>query len=224
MSALGQLAAGLAHELRNPLTSMKLLVQAAVEAGPDATLRGRDLAIVADETARLDRSLQTFLDYARPPKLVKEKADIRQVILQTLELVATRTNCQGVSIETELPPRPLIVEADHDQLRQVFLNLALNALDALPHGGTIRVTVVGAGTDSSDGLITVTFADSGPGITTEPVDQIFEPYVSTKETGLGLGLAICRRIVDAHGGQITGGNGPTGGAVFTVGLPGTVNQ
>ncbi len=100
MSALGQLAAGLAHELRNPLTSLKLLVQAAVEAGPDAALRGRDLAVVADETARLDRSLQTFLDFARPPRLEKRRADVLQVLNQTLELVSARAARQGVSIRS----------------------------------------------------------------------------------------------------------------------------
>ncbi len=214
MSALGQLAAGLAHELRNPLTSMKLLVQAAVEAGPDAGLRGRDLAVVADEAARLDRSLQTFLDFARPPGLVKRRADVRQVLNQTLELVSARASRDGVSMRSDFPPQPLVIEADHEQLRQVFLNLVLNSLDALPHGGAIQVTAAG-----NDG-ITITVADDGPGISVQPVDQIFDPYVSTKETGLGLGLAICRRIVDAHGGQITATNGPAGGAVFTVRLPG----
>ncbi len=107
-----------------------------------------------------------------------------------------------------------MIEADHEQLRQVFLNLVLNSLDALPHGGAIQVTAAGG-----DG-VTITVADDGPGISAEPADQIFEPYVSTKETGLGLGLAICRRIVDAHGGRITAANGPAGGAVFTVRLPG----
>jgi len=214
MAALGQLAAGLAHELRNPLTSLKLLVQAAVEAGPDAGLRGRDLAVVADETARLDRSLQTFLDFARPPRLEKRCADVCPVLNQTLELVSARASRQGVSIRSDFPSQPLLVEADQELLRQVFLNLMLNALDALPHGGAIQVAAAG-----SDDGVTVTVDDDGPGISAELRDQIFEPYVSTKETGLGLGLAICRRIVDAHGGRITATNGPAGGAVFTVQLP-----
>jgi signal transduction histidine kinase len=214
MSALGQLAAGLAHELRNPLTSLKLLVQAAVEAGPDAGLRGRDLVVVADETARLDRSLQTFLDFARPPKLEQRRADVCQALNQTLELISARANRQGVSLRSDFPPQPLWIEADHELLRQVFLNLVLNSLDALPHGGAILVTAAGG-----DG-VTITVADDGPGIAAESADQIFAPYVSTKETGLGLGLAICRRIIDAHGGQITATNGPAGGAVFTIRLPG----
>ncbi len=219
MSALGQLAAGLAHELRNPLTSLKLLVQAAVEAGPEAGLRGRDLAVVADETARLERSLQTFLDFARPPRLEKRRDDVRQVLNQTLELIAARASRQGVSIRSEFPPRPLVIEADHEQLRQVFLNLLLNSLDALPHGGAIQVTVAGEATAAGEKGVAITVTDDGPGISAEPVEQIFEPYVSTKEAGLGVGLAICRRIVEAHGGRISASNRPAGGAVFSVRLP-----
>ena len=100
MSALGQLAAGLANELRNPLTSLKLLVQAAVEAGPEAGLRGRDLAVVADETARLERSLQSFLDFARPPRLEKRRDDVCQVLKQTLEMISARAVRQGVTIRS----------------------------------------------------------------------------------------------------------------------------
>ena len=132
MAALGQLAAGLAHELRNPLTAMKILIQAAVEARAAAGLSGRDLAVLDAETARLERSIQTFLDFARPPKLEKRPGDIRQAFQQTLELVRARANRQGVQIECESGRRPLGIEADHEQLRQVFLNLLFNALDALP--------------------------------------------------------------------------------------------
>ncbi len=163
---------------------------------------------------RLERSLQTFLDFARPPGLEKRCDDVRQVLRQTLELISARASRQGVTVRSDFPLQPLTIEADHEQLRQVFLNLVLNSLDALPQGGAIQVTAAGG-----DG-VTITVADDGPGISSQPAEQIFEPYVSTKETGLGLGLAICRRIVEAHGGQITGSNGPAGGAVFSVRLPG----
>ena len=221
MSALGQLAAGLAHELRNPLTSLKLLVQAAVETGPEAALRGRDLAVVADETARLERSLQTFLDFARPTGLAKRRDDLRLVLNQTLELVSVRASRQRVGLHSDFPPLPLWIEADHEQLRQVFLNLVLNSLDAQPQGGAIRVAAAG---DGETGGITITVADDGAGIPAAAIGQIFDPYVSTKETGLGLGLAICRRIVEAHGGSITAANGPRGGAVFTIHLPGPCEE
>ena len=203
MSALGQLAAGLAHELRNPLTSMKLLVQAAVEAGPE-TQPPRPRPGSGGRRNGAARSLAPDLPRLRPPAATgKAAGGLRQVLDQTLELVAARARRQAVTIDSDLPAGRWSIEADHEQLRQVFLNLVLNALDALPHGGTIEV----GGHAGGDG-VTITVADNGPGISTEPVDQIFEPYVSTKDTGLGLGLAICRRIVDAHGGQIHAANRP----------------
>jgi len=250
LAALGQLAGGMAHELRNPLTAIKILIESAIERGPSSSLGHRDLVVMQRETARLEQSVQTFLEYARPPKLDKHADDLRRTIQETLDLVAARADRQRVAVESELPAEPLRIEADHGQLRQVFLNLLFNALDVLPHGGCVTIAAGlasgGAGrignpsgndADLPDGLpirpagkptaaedggeswIAVTIADSGPGLPAQIADRIFQPYVSSKETGLGLGLAICRRIVEAHGGGITAENGPAGGAVFTVRLP-----
>jgi signal transduction histidine kinase len=218
MAALGQLAAGLAHELRNPLTAMKLLIQSAVEAGDCAALGGRDLAVLGAETTRLERSIQTFLDFARPPTLEKRPGDARQAIRQTVALIEARVNRQGVELGCDLPEQPLVVEADHEQLRQVLLNLLLNALDCLPNGGRIRIAAGPAEGPAGAGIV-ITVADSGPGIPDQLAERIFDPYVSTKDSGLGLGLAICRRIVQTHGGDVVAGNAPEGGAVFTVRLP-----
>ncbi|MGA2067735.1 MAG: ATP-binding protein [Thermoguttaceae bacterium] len=233
MAALGQLAAGMAHELRNPLTAMKMLIQNAVKARPANGLTDRDLGVLEAETTRLERSLQTFLDFARPPALQKRPGDVCRAIGQTLELIRARADRQGVRIRCELPDRPLVIDADHEQLRQLFLNLLLNALDALPQGGGIRIAAARSGplaarnggpsapecVEDSTSWTTVTVADNGPGIPRDLGDQVFAPYVSTKDTGLGLGLAICRQIVQLHGGQITASNAPEGGAVFTVRLP-----
>jgi signal transduction histidine kinase len=188
------------------------------------------------ETARLERSIQTFLDFARPPTLEKWSGDVRQVLQQTLELVRARADQQHVQIHCDLADRPLTIEADHEQLRQLFLNLLCNALDTLPQGGNIRIAAAESqGVDPQGGQsasrkraesfgawITITIADSGPGLPKDLGDRIFEPYVSTKDTGIGLGLAICRRIVESHGGQITATSATEGGAVFTVHLPTSV--
>ncbi len=249
MAALGQLSAGMAHELRNPLTAMKMLIQNAVKARPGNGLTDRDLGVLEAETARLERSLQTFLDFARPPALEKRRGDLCQAIGQTLALIRACAERQGVQIHCELPGRPLMIEADHEQLRQLFLNLLLNALDALPQGGSIRVAAAESGSSAPDpekgdsphlperpelaqmgtvpffrpegaaSAIVITVADNGPGIPENLGEQVFVPYVSTKDTGVGLGLAICRQIVQSHGGQITAGNAAGGGAVFTVRLP-----
>jgi signal transduction histidine kinase len=220
MAALGHLAAGLAHELRNPLTAMKILIQKAVRAAhhpaPASSgngLSSRDLAVLEAETSRLERSIQTFLDFARPLTLEKRPDDVRKAVQQTIELVRGRADQQNVRLYCDLGGQPLVIEADHEQLRQLFLNLLCNALDSLPQGGKIRITV------AATAWITIEIADNGPGIPAELGERIFEPYVSTKETGIGLGLAICRRIVESHGGQLTAASPPEGGAVFIVRLP-----
>lgn len=213
LAAVGQLAAGMAHEIRNPLTSIKLLVQAAAEGGPDAGVPTDDLAVIEREIRRVERSLQTFLDYARPPKPHKAPTDVARVLTETLELIRGRAARQHVTMRFAPPARTVTVDADPEQLRQVFVNLALNALDAMPGGGTLTVEL-------RDGRAAeITFRDTGCGIAAQARDRLFQPFASTKETGLGLGLVISRRIVEDHGGTIRGGDAPGGGAEFVVRLP-----
>jgi signal transduction histidine kinase len=213
LAAVGQLAAGMAHEIRNPLTSIKLLVQTAAEAGPEGGFPADDLAVIEREVRRVERTLQTFLDYARPPKPAKAPTDITRVLTETLELIRGRAARQRVTSRFDPPSGPVTVDADPEQLRQVFLNLALNALDAMPGGGTLTFEL-------RDGpAAEVAVRDTGPGIAAEARDRLFLPFASTKETGLGLGLVICRRIVEDHGGTIGGGTAPGGGAEFVVRLP-----
>jgi signal transduction histidine kinase len=225
LAAVGQLAAGLAHELRNPLMAMKILVQSAAERGEPAGLAGRDLAVLEEEITRLERSVQTFLDFARPPRPEKRAVEVRHVLEQTAGLVARRAERQGVRLEWDLPAAPAVLEADVGQLRQVLLNLLLNALEAVPGGGTVRVEAAGPEGPGGEAVadrdleFTIRVADTGCGLPADLGERIFEPFVSTKETGLGLGLSICKRIVEAHGGDLTAANRPGGGAVFTVRLP-----
>jgi signal transduction histidine kinase len=225
LAAVGQMAAGMAHELRNPLTSMKILVQAASaqsSAGPvgdgpaaGAGLGGRDLAVLEEEITRLERLVQTFLHFARPPEPAKRRVELRELVEQTAGLVAGRAAaCQG-RVECVLPPEPVPVVVDPGQVRQVLLNLLINALEAAPAGGTVRVRVA----TGADRWVTLRVEDDGCGLPPALGPRIFAPFVSTKETGLGLGLSICKRIVEAHGGTIEAGNRPEGGAAFTVRLP-----
>jgi signal transduction histidine kinase len=213
LAAVGQLAAGMAHEIRNPLTSIKLLVQTAAEAGPEAGVPTDDLAVIEREIRRVERSLQTFLDYARPPKPAKAPTDVARVLADTLDLVRGRAARQHVTTRFDPPARTVTVDADPEQLRQVFVNLALNALDAMPGGGTLTVELRGGR------VAEVTFRDTGSGIAAQARGRLFLPFASTKETGLGLGLVICRRIVEDHGGTGEGGDAPGGGAEFVVRLP-----
>ncbi len=141
LAAVGQLAAGLAHELRNPLMPIKILVQAASDRGNGAGLHGRDLAVIEQEITRLEQSIQDFLDFARPPEPEKIDFDLRPVVQQTLDLLTARADQQHVRLSGDLPDEVVEVVADRGQLRQVLVNLVLNALDALPEGGEIDVSL-----------------------------------------------------------------------------------
>jgi signal transduction histidine kinase len=217
LAAVGQVAAGVAHELRNPLTSVKMLVQTGLEGPKPTGLPPEDLAIIEHEVRRMETCIQTFLDFARPPSAERRRTDLVGVVRRALALVEGRARRQHVACTTDLPPGPIELLIDGEQIRQVLVNLLLNALDAMPHGGAIHVQVRGPTADSPQ--VTVSVRDSGPGIAMAIRPQMFEPFVSNKETGLGLGLSISRRLVEAHGGTIRGDNAPQGGAVFTFTLP-----
>jgi two-component system sensor histidine kinase HydH len=215
MAALGQLAAGLAHELRNPLTAMKTIVDAARREPVTDGLNARDLAVLDEEIQRLNRSLQSFLDYARPPATTKRLVDLRTIAEKTRQLLAGRAEQQSISVCIEQPERPVEVEVDPEQLHQVLLNLLLNGFDAIGRDGQVTLRIA----QDAQGCAVITVADSGPGIPQAVRDRVFEPFVSTKESGTGLGLTICRRIVEDHGGRIEAADCRAGGAIFTVKLP-----
>jgi signal transduction histidine kinase len=215
LAAVGQMAAGIAHELRNPLMPIKILVQSAAERRPSPGLDGRDLEVLEQEISRLERSIQMFLDFARPPQIEKRTFEARDVITQIVQLLEARAERQSVRIECRIPEEPMRIHADVGQVRQVVLNLLLNALDAVPQGGTIWLEL----RRENEKWLTLSVADTGGGLPADLGAQIFEPFVSTKETGLGLGLSICKRIVEAHEGEIQAANRPEDGAVFTVSFP-----
>ncbi len=216
LAAVGRLAAGVAHEIRNPLTSAVLLLETARKDPAAGGLTDEDLDLIEQELHRIERSLQTFLDYARPPKLERSACDLSAVADDALALARGRTDQQRVTVRVRRPDAPCRLDADREQLRQVVLNLVLNALDAMPHGGTLEVAVAPPG---PDGTAELSVADTGPGIAADIVPRLFEPFASGKETGLGLGLVVSKRIVEDHGGTIRGYNRPEGGARFVVRLP-----
>jgi two-component system, NtrC family, sensor histidine kinase HydH len=211
--AVGQLAAGMAHEIRNPMTSIKMLVQTGREGG-ETGLGPEDLAVMEREVRRVERSLQTFLDYARPPKPAKSPTGLIAVARECIDLTRGRAARQQVAVRLFEPADLVKVDADPDQLRQVLVNLALNALDAMPSGGELTIEV---DADGPEAVIRV--MDTGVGIAPAIRERLFEPFASTKDTGLGLGLVICQRIVEDHGGSIRAESPACGGARFIVRLP-----
>ena len=233
LAQVGQLAAGMAHELRNPLMPMKMLVQAAVERR-DTGLVGRSLEVVNEEISRLETSIQGFLDFARPALPQKASIDIRQVVAPTIDLVSARAARQGITVAALLPPHSVTAHVDRGQIRQLLLNLLLNSMDAMPEGGRIEVCVedrpaakpakgvspVAASEPGvqADGLA-IRVVDEGTGVAENLLPRVFEPFVTTKEAGAGLGLSLCSRIAAAHGGRVTARNRSPRGSEFTLELP-----
>lgn len=224
LAAVGQLAAGVAHELRNPLTAVKLLVQTVARDHRDDATTAKQLGVVQDEVVRMERTIQSLLDYARPPAQNRLRHDLRDTIGRALNLMQGRAERDRVRIELSLPAESLIADGDPEQLHQVFVNLLLNGMDAMPNGGQIAVTLqrgelLAPGDQSPRPASVVTVADSGAGIPESIIEHLFEPFVTSKERGTGLGLAISRRIIEEHQGTLTAANNPHGGAVFLVKLP-----
>ncbi len=214
LSAVGQLAASVAHEVRNPLTSVKLLVEAALRPRNRQPLTEEDLEVIHGEVVRLEQTVQGFLDFARPPALRRGTWDLRDVVTRAVELVRARARQQGVQVEVHGGDAPVHADVDGGQLTTVLVNLFLNALDAMPHGGRLEVTL-----DHGADDIRLEVADTGPGIAPEVLERLFTPFTSTRPTGTGLGLSISRRVVEEHGGRIGAANRPEGGACFSIALP-----
>jgi two-component system, NtrC family, sensor histidine kinase HydH len=214
LAAVGQLAAGVAHEVRNPLTGMKLLVEAALRPNRPRPLTEEDLRIIHGEIARLEEIVQHFLDFARPQPLRRSPVDLREATARSVELTRGRARQQEVEVAVESPDEPLPLLLDSGQFQTVLVNLLLNALDAMPHGGRVTVRLERDGPEAR-----LTVRDSGPGIAPELLPRLFTTFASTRPTGTGLGLSLARRIVSEHGGRIEAGNHPDGGACFAVNLP-----
>ncbi|HEV7223004.1 MAG TPA: ATP-binding protein [Pirellulales bacterium] len=215
LAMVGQLAAGVAHELRNPLTSVKMLVQSGRRDGGLQNLATDDLAIIEHEIRRMEKILQQFLDFARPAQPTRLPLSLAPIASRAAALIEARARKQGVELVLRGPQAALVVDADEDQLQQLVLNLVLNALDIMPAGGTLTIELDGP----SARQVELRVSDTGPGIAAGLLPRLFDPFVSTKETGIGLGLAVSHRIAANHGGELMAENLPAGGARFTLTLP-----
>ncbi len=215
LAAVGQLAAGVAHELRNPLTSIKMLVQTGLEGAPPPGLPPEDLAVVEQEVRRMEDYIRTFLDFGRPPRSERRHTDLGAVVRRALTLTEGRARRQQVTLSEALSAEPVMLDIDPEQVQQVLVNLLLNAIDALPPGGAVTVSAERA----DGGPVTVSVRDNGPGIAAGVRERLFQPFVTGKADGVGLGLSICKRLVEAHGGSISAADAPGGGTVVRFTLP-----
>ena len=214
LAVAGQLAASVAHEVRNPLATIKVLVEGALRTKNAAPLSREELTVMHGEIARLERIVQDYLDFARPPEVNRCRGDLRDVVDQAAALLHAAARRQGVRLVSDYPSQPVWAKVDHDQLRAVLVNLLLNAVEAMPRGGLLQMALA-----AMPQGIELSVTDTGSGIPPDILKSLFTPFVSSKPSGTGLGLCISKRIVESHGGRITAQNRAEGGAVVTLNLP-----
>jgi len=222
LAALGEMAAGLAHEIRNPLGAIKGAAQC-LEPAPRDGEEGEFLDVIVEEVNRLNGVVTQFLDYARPLKQSFGTVDINEVVTRTIRLIQNEVPAR-IALAVELGEALPSVEGDPEQLKQVLINLVQNAIQALGMApGTIRIRTRGpdrfADLRASGEFVEIDVADDGPGIPPEQQPNIFVPFFTTKQKGTGLGLAICQRIVKSHGGSISVQSKVGEGSTFVVRLP-----
>jgi signal transduction histidine kinase len=219
LAALGRLSAGLAHELRNPLGVIEASAETLIKKQPSSvSLTGELGGYILSEVNRLDTLVSRFLNFARPFKLDLRPQEITSVVEAALKAVHDRWPDAKVEVERHYAENLPQVAVDADLCEQVFTNLVINAYEAMPEGGKLRMSVARSNSDGRPG-VEIEVGDTGPGIPAELREEIFNPFFTTKKNGVGLGLSIVSKIVDDHGGHIRVTSEPGQGACFRVFLP-----
>ncbi|MBI5576045.1 MAG: HAMP domain-containing protein [Deltaproteobacteria bacterium] len=220
MVIVGELAAGLAHEIKNPLAGIKVAMHVLSE---ETSMSAEDREVirkVAQEVVRVESLMRNFLNFAKPAKPQLADLNVNSLVNTVLAFyMKSRPSApdrpNAVRIEKDLQPLPETM-ADPMQLQQIFLNLVLNAVDAMPNGGTLSVRT---SHEKETDFLRIEFADTGKGIPRENIEKIFQPFFTTKPKGTGLGLAISKQLIEQHGGEISAADNPGGGTVFRILLP-----
>jgi len=215
MAAVGHLAAEVAHEVRNPLTGVKLLIEAAIRPASPRAMEPAELQMILNEIGRIERTVQGLLDFARPSHLDRREVNFGELLRGVIESMRGRAEARSIQILWTPPSLPVRVFADCDQVIAALSNLLINAIEASPIRGEVRVEL-----RWDEAGIRVIITDSGPGIAPAMLAKLFTPFATGKPTGTGLGLFVVRRIVREHGGELTAQNDTIGGARFEVQLPG----
>ncbi len=215
LAALGELSAGLAHEVRNPLAAIRGAAEVVTASVPPGSRDEEFARLLLAEIDRLDRVVSDFLAFARPGRPGEEVSDAAAVARETLGLLRGQAGRAKVALRCDAPPGPVAVRCPPESLKQVLLNLGLNALQAMAgRGGALTVAVADAG-----GAVAITMDDTGPGVPPAERERVFRPFVTMRPGGTGLGLSVVARIVEDCGGSVEAGDAPGGGARFTVRLP-----
>lgn len=214
LASLGELMAGVAHEIRNPLTSIKGFVQY-LESTDDEQERKEYMPVIIKEVDRVNRVIQELLNFARPYKTDYKLVNINGLLQETLVLIQNKSIRHKIEINLQFAEGLPWIEGDAEQLKQVFLNLFINAVQAMEYSGEIEVSTW----QEERNFVYVKIKDTGSGINIEDLDKIFDPFFTTKPTGTGLGLAVVQRIISAHHGQVDIKSQVGAGTAITVKLP-----
>lgn len=214
LSALGELSAAMAHEIRNPLGSIKGGIEIIEEGFDKGSPKHEFVDIIKKEISRLDRIISEFLTYARPRPPHKSMNSINEIIHSVVTLLGREADRQGVKVSLELSGEIPEVMVDGEQIKQAILNILLNAIQAIGVDGTVTVS-----TCMKDGILQVSVRDTGKGIDEDEAERLFDPFFTTKEEGTGLGLSISYQIVKAHGGDIEIALPEAGGSEFIMSIP-----
>ena len=218
LAAIGRMAASIAHEIRNPLAAMRGSIQMLRADMEGESSQTELMEIILRESDRLNRIISDFLSYARPRSVIHSKVDVGELLKQTFTLLRHSAEISDSQfIEEEIPASPVLVNADSEQLQQVFWNLARNGLQAMPNSGTLRATVESC----PHNRLRIAFSDTGRGMSPEQVEHLFEPFSSTTG-GTGLGLSIVYQIIRDHGGTINVRSREGQGTTITIELPGEI--
>jgi two-component system sensor histidine kinase HydH len=216
LASLGRLAAGIAHEIRNPLSSIKGFATYFKERYKDVPEDQKTAEIMVQEVERLNRVIGQLLEFARPMKIKREPTSIHSLINRSLKMVQKQAREKDVNIGTNLFPEIEDIPIDQDRIGQVLLNLYLNSIEAMEHGGTLNVEL---SLEKDPSRTKIVVSDTGIGIKKEELVHVFDPYFTTKQSGTGLGLAIVHRIIEAHKGEVRIESEPGKGTTVTILLP-----
>jgi len=216
---VGKLAAGVAHSIRNPLTSVKMRlfsVERSLELSPT---QKEDVEVISEEIRQIDTIVQNFLEFSRPPKLKMQKISPSDVVDNALELLRHRLESYNVAMELRRQNHLPVISADPEQLKEVLVNIIVNACEAMESGGTILIEEDEGALNPVKQVAVIRLIDDGPGIPNALQGKIFQPFFSTKEEGIGLGLSIATRIINEHGGWLEVQSEQGKGAAFVISLP-----
>jgi signal transduction histidine kinase len=219
LAAIGRIAPALAHEIRNPLTAIKMLIYSMMQEPKISQEKLQDLEIITLEINRVEGFLQNFLKYARPSKPQMQMVSINEVIKETLHLLGPRFKQNKIKLTEIHKKEDLQIKVDPDMIKQIVMNLLLNAIESMGNKGELKLTTSINKNDSEKSMLEIAISDTGPGIPDDIKDSLFDPFIKGKDQGIGLGLSISQRIAELHKGWITASNNTGKGATFTIHLP-----